>query len=455
MGMAAAARISSCIDSPGEHFQAFASDPRFTFVLWRKQEKKAWVTLKANVVDIRSAINDLRGQEDVYVTPNEFLGWRQSRLLQALNAFYVDLDLHDDRSLQLDPGAVMGLVHSAIERIEAARIPTPNFIVYTGRGAHLYWCFDKPVTKYALPRWTALEKHLTKILRGDKHCSDCTRVLRLVGTKNSAALEWGETKAEVLHSDRYDFDWLCDQIFHLPRAEIRDLRAARALREAAEAEPKGEKKKRVQAAVGLHEVARHRFMDLMKLVDTLYWFGNGVPEGKRDTYLFHIAVNLAWFLYPQSLEDELSSIAAKHMSLTPHEVKTYIRPVVSRAYKAAAGATSAWNGGTRDIRYCYSRKSLWDIFGDEVQQRPDLINEMRAIVPDDLVAERKTARNRARSADHYTGKGVTASNEGKLAQARSMAQQGASMRAIAKEIGLSVQTVSRWLKADPQGVSLK
>ncbi|MFP3702206.1 hypothetical protein SB758_42695, partial [Burkholderia sp. SIMBA_013] len=77
-------------------------------------------------------------------TPNEFYQWRRIANTAAFNALYIDLDAHNGQD-------IMALVEGALDALTRAKIPEPNTIVYTGRGAHFYWLI-KRTPSMALPR---------------------------------------------------------------------------------------------------------------------------------------------------------------------------------------------------------------------------------------------------------------------------------------------------------------
>ena len=225
--MGASERIAQLV-TPADHFAALASEQRSDHLLWLKGRKQSngreWYSLNREIA--LQELSRYTSQPDVYVTPNEFHGWRLVRLLSGLNAFYVDIDVHDGA------GCPVAAAAAALERIDRARLPGPSMVVYTGRGAHLYWCFNRTPAA-ALPRWQRVQRTLVALTAGDKQVVDVTRVLRVVGTTNPLAAEGRKSvTGEVLNPGRYDFDWLCDQIVELPRAEIRDIRAARANKDA-------------------------------------------------------------------------------------------------------------------------------------------------------------------------------------------------------------------------------
>jgi hypothetical protein len=126
-------------------------------------------------------------------------------------------------------------------------------------------------------------------------------------------------------------------------------------------------------------------------------------------------------------------------------------PSLKRALQAATGHKLSWNGGQYDPRYRFRRQTLYDWLCDLIP--PDLLPEMRAIIPNEEAArrekERQSARDRAkegRYATNYTKTGVRACNEQKRATARLMRAAGKSYREIAAELGIGLKTAYRWCR---------
>lgn len=131
---------------------------------------------------------DYTGVENCYVTMNSF--YRTSGLdeqygrdvlhLKRLNALYVDIDCYK-----------LGLTKSEVlKRLSAEyigiQVPTPTFIIDSGRGIYLIWKLRNE-DKKALPRWTAVEQYLTDTLEelgADQACTDASRILRVPFSKN-------------------------------------------------------------------------------------------------------------------------------------------------------------------------------------------------------------------------------------------------------------------------------
>ena len=80
-------------------------------------------------------------------------------------------------------------------------IPTPNFIIDSGRGLYLIWLIKK-VPRMALPLWKAVEEYFYRTLKefgADIQALDATRILRIPGSINS------KTHTEVKIIDNYDY----------------------------------------------------------------------------------------------------------------------------------------------------------------------------------------------------------------------------------------------------------
>lgn len=422
--------------SPADHYDMIAHSQQRDFIAWTPQQgNKQWHSLNLEVA--RDKLSAWTNEPDIYITPNEFQGWRLIKLGHGLNALYADIDVHGEENPDL-----ARLASVALSRCETAGIPTPNFVVYTGRGIHLYWLIDR-VPFSALPRWQACQQQLVKHLRADPRAADSTRVLRVIGSVNSKSKS--VVTAEMLNPKRYDFDWLADQVLPLARAEIRDIRAARARR--------GDALPRPKATGSIYDRWHLVYRDLQTICNH-HWFG-GVKEGHRDAMLHLMATSLSWFTQSDALQTEIFQTAREWMpTLSAREVASYTKSVVTRAKDdAEAGADPThWQWGKG--RYRYKRTTLVERLGDLIT--PELIPQLRAIVPDEIIRERKTARERARK--HATGE-VKATREEYLAQvaerrseAVRLKAEGLSVRAIASTMGISPSMVSRYLN-DPKNAA--
>ncbi len=433
--------LSRQLATPADHFRLLAPSQNYEHLLWLRGRKategREWYRLNRETA--LQTLSKYTDEPEVFVTPNEFYGWRLIRLLTGLNAFYVDIDVHNGEACPVRTA------WNAIGRIETARIPIPNMIVYTGRGAHLYWLFER-TPKQALPRWQAVQRTLVTLTRGDSAVVDATRVLRVVGSRNTAAEDSVKraVTAEVLNDQRYQFDWLCDQII-IPRAEIRDLRAARACKDAKEGRASGAPRN----LGSIYKVWYLRYQDLIKISDA-HWFG-GVPQGHRNQMLMHMAVSLSWFTRSEALVNEIEHVAAHHMpSLTESEIRTCVSSVVKRATDAADGKHYDWGGRQVDPRYKFKTSTLWETFGALVT--PDLMPQLRAILPEEERARRTEARQKARNRaveGRYTTSRISMreARDKRREEALQLRQRGWGTAAIAKHLQVDESTVRRDCRA--------
>lgn len=436
MGKAVQLRLD--LRTSADHYDWLAASQQRDMIAWTPSaEGRKWHAL--DLERARDQLSRWTGEPDIYLTPNEFNHWRLIKLGHGLNALYVDIDAHGEAEPDL-----MRMAATAIGRVDAMALPSPNFIVYTGRGIHLYWLIHR-VPFAALPRWQACQRVLVKALQGDKMSADATRVLRVIGTVNSKTKS--VVKAEMLNPQRYDFDWLCDQILPVERAKLRDLRAERARRG-------GELASAPRRIVGtIYDRWYLVYRDLCQICD-YHWFG-GVEAGQRDTMLHLMATSLSWFTQGDALEAEIQQTARRFMpSLTPQEVRSYTGSVLTRARHDADNEVgpAEWEWGKS--RYRYKRETIYNLLESWIAPHPDLAEKLRAIVTDEVIRERKTEREKARK--HAAGErkqtrdAYLAPAQERRSQALALRAEGLSVRKIAERLAVSVSTVSSYLKDAPE-----
>jgi len=405
------------LDLPLEHYELLHQEQRGIAIHWSALAAagKRWIKIKPNDPRIPDIFQHDRGQEDTFITVNEFDGWRYIRSLRSLRAFYADLDDQTDSYLVLDT-------------LNDARLPGPNLIVSSGSGLHLYWLLD-PLPPKCLPVWQRCQDALIRALKplgADSAAKDCTRLLRVVGTRNKGE----EVQALVLDGHRWSLRQIAFEILGTEgkgrKTEVRDIRARRTSPD-----------KAIQGSI----YARWHlvFQDLLVISSH---YGHNIPEGYRDKWLFLVGVALSWFTHAQGIEDEIIGLGHKHTDLDLPEIRQAVQPTLKRAMQAAGGHLIEWQGKQVDPRYRFRRQTLYDWIGDLIPA--SLLPKMRAIIPDDEAARRDRQKQQARYATNYTGQGVRASNEEKRATARLLRAQGHTYRAIAAELGVHHKTVQNW-----------
>lgn len=386
---------------------------------------------------------------DIYLTPSEFAGWRCLKHLKYLRACYIDID-----DPETDPYT---LTEQALEALERGRIPPPTLVLHSGGGIHLYWILDQPVPDTALPYWKAIQKHIIAPLRkAELHVdqgasNDATRFMRLLGTINNKR-DRALVTAQEVSGATWSIDDLGHEVLPRSRAEIRDIRVAAALRaeQAAERSESNKTEKSLQKRAGTAGIQAWWYAvykDLLAIID--HHWKSGVPSGYRDTLLFLLGVALSYFVHYETLTTEIRATARRLIpTLTDGQIKSYTQTLVNRALKEGALEKGMPRDATKH-RYRFRRSTIRKWLGDLIT--PELEPRLLGLPSDGEIAERKRDRDRARSADHYTGKGVRQSNVSKMEQAHSLVASGWSRHAVALHLGVHRKTVQKWLKQHPKG----
>ena len=174
-----------------------------------------------------------------YVTQNRSHGPRGRSKIAALNAVWLDLDVHRVPSLShLERPEIEALIR---DRISGAGLPPASFLVDSGRGYHVIWLLGSAVAK-ALPRWSALMRALVEWARplgADPACIDAARVLRLPGSWHPGAGR--EVTVVDGTAARHDFENFSSAVWRAAgRPTRRDLGERRTRRAARAAGPIGD-----------------------------------------------------------------------------------------------------------------------------------------------------------------------------------------------------------------------
>lgn len=397
---------------------------------------------------VLSDFNALAGQDDIDISLSVFSVWRRLEYLRSLTCLVLDFDvlaptdgahvIHADTDAFL---AVESAIQKTLACIEDQSIDTPNLVVRTGRGFHLYWLFSTIVPGAAHPRWRTTQEHLIKRMaalpyRPDASCSDATRVFRLVGTRNTKVLDeqshtWIVT-AEVLRRERHSFDTLADQINPLTRRQCSDLSAARKKRlansvaNAVAPVLRGPEHLRAQHARQI-ERAGKQYQWMEAQIQTL---GGKIDRGARDTVLFAAGCCLAWMVPPEQLADHITQFAGAYLvGMNSREaVGQRMITVIQRAQSASRSEITTIY---EDLRYVLSPdwfvKRLADVFGAAVAQ------------------VKSFGGRRPRATGEYTKTGVRATHLEAALRAHEERQSGATLAEIAAVVGVSIKTVHSWL----------
>ena len=440
--------INRHLQSPLDHFLAVCPTQQNTLLVMkgRGADEPQWLRLKPDVSS--QVIRNLGGQADVYFTPNEFRGARTLSRLDALNAFYIDIDAHGEG----DTRNPVDMGEEALTKLRTARLPEPSLMVYTGRGVHLYWSFHRTTGK-ALPRWRAVQQILCSTVDGDRQAIDACRVLRMVGTCNTKApLERQTATGQVLNSERYDFDWLCSQILPVARETLRELKAKR-LEEKVQRSSTQKQKRLAKFSANIFDVWHQRYLDILDISRAN--FGQHVPPGHRNNILFHLANALSWFTTGEALRQEIHEVATSLMpTFTQAHVQSCVTSVLTRSADQVSGVQHKHKGKPTDTRYRYKTETLFFIFEPLIRNVAGLMDRLRTIVSPSESAKRKLlserqrdqARDRVKEGRYKQSRAdIRSISDQRKALAHTMALAGESVASIAKALQVTSRTVRNYM----------
>ena len=397
-----------------------------------------WRERSYPVGDLEDLIPDLAGRRDTYISQHRFTARREMVQLWQLGAMYVDIDFHTIPELAgMDP---RGVLEDALIALERARKPSPTLAIFSGRGLYLIW-LHTPVPRMVVSRWNACQRELWQALKpfgADRGALDAARVLRLSGTVNSRSGAVVERIAPV--GDVWPFEDLVAEILPMDRgevAEVRDIRAARAMRRPSErliVPPKGFTPGTLWAG---------RLGDLQRLRD-LRFLDKKLPPGQRDYWMLIAGVAMSWVAVPQALQREIVALSREVSGWSDRESATRLSAVMKRAHMAARGEKIEFNGHLVDPRYHYRNSTIIDL----LEITPSEEREMDTLISSDERRRRERMRDekRRRDAGMVSRDEYRANAEQRKIKAAELRVQGLTQREIADAIGCTQQEVSRLLK---------
>lgn len=92
----------------------------------------------------------------------------------------------------------------ALERINAADLPTPSMVIASGGGTHTYWRLAEPLAD--LERFKAIQKALAGLLNSDKTIHNPERIMRLPGFDNVKPDRPGRPPCRIVEHNDYMHD---------------------------------------------------------------------------------------------------------------------------------------------------------------------------------------------------------------------------------------------------------
>ncbi|TPK65519.1 hypothetical protein FJ546_10020 [Mesorhizobium sp. B2-4-19] len=406
-----------------------------------------WKEWSVDISEAPFAARDLIRRDeaiDLYFSQNAFHGWRRLAQLSTLGALYQDLD-YQRRATHAgkDPRVV---AEGALAALDETGIPSPSFVMKTGRGLCLVWLHEL-LPRNALPRWQAVQKRLADILTpfgSDKAALDAARVFRVSGSLNSRAdpldaevrMIW--CNGSVGEPFRHVFSDLADEVLPHTRTGLLSLSAERARRKAEGMQVGGPARTLTVATW-----AETMLSDLQRLRTHRYPEG-AIHPGERDRWLFCAATAMAWLCPHQVLERELSALAHEAAGWEGKETRGRMSSALARARMAAAGQRLEWDGREVDPRYRMKASTVveWlEIESGEMREAG-----LRMLVESDrareITAERQRDSRRRKGAQDRTALQAARLELGRKARFLQVSK-GLTVRELADMLGVSAFQVSK------------
>ena len=407
-----------------------------------KRQDSYRLTFMPEVLGMLDPSRDTWLSQAEFIRPN-----RRVVNLARIGLLFADLDTYRQpwaEGRSPDQLAAAVLYHCAHEGI-----PAPSILVYSGRGIQAKWLLDGTLPRQALPRWNACQRFLIDRLTplgADSQARDASRVLRVVNTVNSKS---GEI-CRVVHVEagpdgqpvRYSFEYLAEVLLPVARWTIEQQRQERIERRQLHLIPGG-KTDHLRGFSG-RQLAWDRLEDLRKLAE----LRGGVREGERMQHLFWRLnfLLLSGATHSGQMYHEAAALAGELDPAWSYRSKE-LMTLYAKAKAYEAGEKVSFGGREYAPLYTPRNDTLINLF----QITDDEQAQLRTIISRDMAKERDRARKEAarRAAGAVDRETYLEAANAKQAQAQALRAQGLSIRAIAQQMGVSVGSVSGYLKAAP------
>jgi len=283
---------------------------------------------------------------DVFISPNEFFDWRNTKQLAQLHANWLEIDTVGHGILSLDQQkAIFSEVHQIIKD---KALPAPTGFVASGSGGiHLYWIYEGvPAFKWRVRVWREITLVLAKTLKKSRApdslwevdfaaSRDPSRVLRLPGTYHGKS---GRIVDSYVGGPRYTFD-------ELAKGLIRSEKNIKALLSTERSEKATWEPKRTKTNTSVGPPPSNPTSLSGKHTIGQWWFRiysvvctharvHGVKEGKRDLYGFILYVALRHIkASPEDALQAIQSLNKEFIGLDDSELTAYLKTAISTNYK--------------------------------------------------------------------------------------------------------------------------
>ena len=281
---------------------------------------------------------------DVFLSPNEFFDWRNTKQLSRLHANWIDVDTGDHAIV--DAESQQRILHEVLAIIEANKLPSPTAYVASGSGGyHFYWIYDGvDAFKWRVRIWREITLRIARVIKRSrpKHASwsvdygasrDPSRVLRLPGSIHGKS---GRIVNAYIGGPRYEFEDLAEKL--VKSAVNRERMELHSVREIIPRIVKSVPIANPEPAIQSHKRRKHSIKG--------WWFriytevckagrsGKVKSNSNRDYYAFLLYVALRHI--KESKEDALQAVLklnAEFIGLEDGECQAYLKSAINKNYK--------------------------------------------------------------------------------------------------------------------------
>lgn len=420
------------------------ADDGFFFVM-TKNENSDFVTEAYPVHRLEEVLAlHQNSKADVWISQATFYRTRRTvENVRSVGLNFVDIDCDElPWAKNLTP---LDRANFILQVCDESHIPRPSVIVHSGRGLHLKWLYTKAIPHPALTRWSAVEKHLVEKFRAfgaDPKAIDAARFLRLVATRNTKAAK-EKNRCEVIYVNvddtldgsicRYEFDKFADMILPFTRQQIREFRKLKS--EQTKSKETNVKKTKWNPQC----VNAMRADDLEKLVE----IRGGMPEGKRMICLFW-QMNFMC-IAGRVTEENFDAMASLLATKIDPNWDFRIGDLVTVRMKMRSTHRKSQGVQRIELYTPKTEKLIADLEITLEEQR-----QLKTLASASVKQERrKEAREARRREANVMPRALYLSRaEQRCIRAHELRAKGLSIRAIAKEMELSVGAISGYLKKE-------
>lgn len=385
--------------------------------------------------DARQMLVNLAGADDLstYLSQSGFAapgGRRTVGQVRALTSWWVDLDSYKIPAFAgLDAEQMLD---EALARFPW--MPTPTLLVNSGRGCYLVWAFDAPVGVERLAEWQEVEDRLVWALESigaDAAARDAARILRVVGSFHLVA---GDRVRASRVGDAVSFERMRQHVLlHAPlkASRFKQSTELRAL------DGSGGERRRTGKGLSAYRLAQDRMHDYRLLAE----LRGGRLTDYRHRMLYAYGQAASWFCGSvEQLRSELDEFAGRFFADARRYRAQRVQSVIDRFVDDGAGRVVRLASARDEGRYRFSNRYIICLLSiDRTEQ-----THLRTIIS--TVEKRRRAAEKRRASGMMSREQYRDRSAQRRSEALRLRGEGLSIRRVAEQLGVSVGTVSGYLK---------